>query len=305
MQQQLQETQLQCLGFFLGRRWLRDTINRHERGEGNWLITFQCMNQGHQQWYWVSDLKGGTLSPVECFAKAWHRQKSWCESLSETASISEIPRHKTPAGSENTLSCKQPDSSRESGHHMHFLYLFPSVVISELEMLFKQTHVFHTHGHFYGIFHIPCIFQLLLSAAAGCFQQQESGLHEIPSLALEDLFWAEKGQFVCLRPRGKALHPCKQTKWVFILAKEGARRYLLYDLKAMYLGHLLTDKETHLIWGQLSRAAYTAGLKESLCGLQQHSCDVPGVVWSIWCGVSHDAFVLEVSFPSQDQASCN
>lgn len=132
-----------------------------------------------------------------------------------------------------------------------------------------------------------------------------TGLCEIPSPALQDLFWVEeKGQFVCLRPRGKALHPSKQTKWVFILAKEGARKYLLDDLKAMYPGHLGLTR-VHTWSGQLSRVACTAGLKESPRGLQQHTCVVPGVVWSIWCGVSHDAFVPKVSFPSQDQASCN
>lgn len=87
-----------------------------------------------------------------------------------------------------------------------------------------------------------------------------AGLCEIPSPALQDLFWIEeKTQFVCLRPRGKALHPSKQTKWVFISAEEGARKFLLDDLKAMYPGHLLWQgytldlvscPEQHVLLGQ-------------------------------------------------------
>lgn len=268
--------------FFLGRRWFKDTINRQERAEGNWLITSQGMNWGHQQWYWVPGLKGGTLAPVECFARAWHRQKSWCESLSETASISEI-KTQTPAGSQNTLSWKQGNSRRVSGHHIHFLYLFPSVVISEHEMLFKQTLVFNTYGYFSISPAIPSYYYLQLLAVSNSRSQGCVKCHPLPWRGVQ-----EKGQFVCLRLRGKALHPSKQTKWVFISAKEGARRYLLDDLKAMYLGHLLTNKETHLIWSAVQSSMHCWAERIPLWAATSHlccpRCCLKYLVWCFtWC----------------------
>lgn len=152
-----------------------------------------------------------------------------CQSPAQTEKLMWIPmrdckyfrdtKTQTTAGSENTLSWEQADTWRVSGHHIHFLYSFPSVVMSDHEILFRQTLVINTHGYFDGNFHIPCHFQLLLPAVAACFQQQESGMYEIPSFALEDLLWVQQkqGQLVCLRPRGKALHPSKQTKRVSIL----------------------------------------------------------------------------------------
>lgn len=175
------------------------------------------MNWGHQQWYWVPELKGDTLSPggcalVECFAKAWHRQKSWCESPWETASISEIQRHKPQqvqkihwAENRQTLGEYQGITHTLSIRFLQWSWVNTKYCLDRPLLL--------THSHFYGNFHILCHFQLLLSAAAGCFQQQESELYEIPSFALEDLLWVQEkqGQFVCLRPRGKTLHPSKQT----------------------------------------------------------------------------------------------
>lgn len=81
--------------------------------------------------------------------------------------------------------------------------------------------------------------------------------------------------------RGKALCPGKQTKWVFILTKEGARRHLQYEHKAMYLGHLLTDKETCLIWSALQNSMYCWA--ERSCGLQQHASQVCCLKYLEWC----------------------
>lgn len=209
----------------------------------------------------------------------------------------------TTAGSENTLSWEQADTWRVSGHHIHFLYSFPSVVMSEHEILFRQTLVINTHMAILMVISISpaissyCYLQLLPvsnSRSQGCMKY-----HPLPwktyseySRSRDNLSaWGQEAKHYILAS--------KQNEYLsWLLAKEGARRYLLYDLKATYLGHLLTDKEICLTWSAVQNSMYCWAEGIPLWAATTH---FPCVVWSIWNGVSHDGFVLEVSFPSRDQ----
>lgn len=128
---------------------LRGTINRQKRVKGtDWSLLFSTHELGSSAMVLGTRLKRRLF--ITC--------GMLCQSLAQTEKLMWIPNRdckyfwdtktQTPAGSENTLSWKQADSRRVSGYHIHFLYSFPSVVISEHEMLFKQTLVFNTHGHF-------------------------------------------------------------------------------------------------------------------------------------------------------------
>lgn len=179
MQQQLQETQLQCLdnSFWEGDDLGIPSTGRKGVKETDWSLFFSVHEPGS------SAMVLGTRPKRRHFITCG----MLCQSLAQTEKLMWIPirdwkyfwdtKTQIPAGSENTLSWKQADTRRVSGHHIHFLHLFPSVVISEHEMLFKQTLVFHTHGHFYGTFYIYalsnyCYLQLLAvsNRSQGCMK---------------------------------------------------------------------------------------------------------------------------------------
>lgn len=95
----------------------------------------------------------------------------------------------------------------------------------------------------------------------------------------------------------------RQSEYLsWLLADEWAWRYLLCRLKVVHLSHPLTNQETCLFWSAVQKESFTDGLNKSLYGLQHHMLHVlhkSGLRYLN--GVSHDHFVLEVSFPSQDQ----
>ena len=88
----------------------------------------------------------------------------------------------------------------------------------------------------------------------------------------------------------------------WLLANEWAWRYLLYGLKVIYLGRLLTDQETCLFWSAVQKGYVLMGWINPSVGCNTtFSMCCTNLVWSILNGVSHDGFVPQVSFPSQDQ----
>ena len=58
--------------------------------------------------------------------------------------------------------------------HVYLLYSFPAVAVSKHETLVRPTLGLNTYSHFYGYFHIPWSFQLLLSTAADSLQHSRS-----------------------------------------------------------------------------------------------------------------------------------
>lgn len=122
-----------------------------------------------------------------------------------------------------------------------------------------------------------CYLQLL--AVSNSRSQGYTKYHPLPWKTYSE--YRRRDNLSAWGQEAKHLHPSKQTKWVFILAEEGARRHPLYDLKAMYLGHLLTDNEICFIWSAVQNGMYCWAERIPLWAATPH---FPGVVWSIWNG---------------------
>lgn len=255
----------------------------------DWSLFFPIMNWGHKRWYWVPELKGGTLSSggcalAECFAKAWHRWKSWCESPWETASISD-KKTQTTAGSENMLSWASANTRRVSGHHIHCLYSFPSTVKVNMKYCLDRPLLLSHMAIFMGISISPATFQLLLSAASGCFQQQESGVYEIPSFALKTYSEYRRSRDNLSAWGQEAKHyilASKQNEYLsWLLGKEGTGTSVWPQSHVSWSSTDWQGDDTDRCSGHLSRTACTAALKESVCRLQQHISHVLFVVYGM------------------------